>query len=60
MGTATVDLVEYYGHDHVSVVVLDDGTQLAESCPAGPPTFGRGQRVGVRSIAVSAPAFPVG
>ena len=58
-GTATVELVEYYGHDHVSVVVLDDGTSLRSRAP-GAPSFRRGQRVGVRSIAVSAPAFPVG
>jgi iron(III) transport system ATP-binding protein len=57
-GAATVELVEYYGHDHVSVVVLDDGTHL-RSRAAGAPSYGRGQRVGVRSIAVSAPAFPV-
>jgi iron(III) transport system ATP-binding protein len=57
-GAATVELVEYYGHDHVSVVVLDDGTSLRSRAP-GAPSYGRGQRVGVRSIAVSAPAFPV-
>ena len=58
-GAATVDLVEYYGHDHVSVVVLDDGTSLRSRAP-GAPSYRRGQRVGVRSSARSAPAFPVG
>ena len=24
----TIDLVEYYGHDHVSMVDLDDGTSV--------------------------------
>jgi iron(III) transport system ATP-binding protein len=57
-GTATVQLVEYYGHDHVSVVVLDDGTTLRSRAPGAPP-YRRGQRVGVRSAASSAPAFPV-
>ena len=58
-GAATVQLVEYYGHDHVSVVVLDDGTTLRSRAPGAPP-YRRGQRVGVRSAARSAPAFPVG
>jgi iron(III) transport system ATP-binding protein len=57
-GAATVQLVEYYGHDHVSVVVLDDGTSLRSRAP-GAPTYRRGQRVTVRSAARSAPSFPV-
>jgi iron(III) transport system ATP-binding protein len=57
-GAATVQLVEYYGHDHVSVVVLDDGTILRSRAP-GAPSYRRGQRVGVRSAARSAPVFPV-
>jgi iron(III) transport system ATP-binding protein len=57
-GVATVQLVEYYGHDHVSIVVLDDGTTL-RSRASGAPPFGRGQRVGVSSSARSAPAFPL-
>jgi iron(III) transport system ATP-binding protein len=58
-GTATVQLVEYYGHDHVSIVVLDDGTTL-RSRASGAPPFRRGQRVAVSSSARSAPAFPLG
>jgi iron(III) transport system ATP-binding protein len=57
-GAATVELVEYYGHDHVSVVVLDDGSTLRSRAP-GPPPYRRGQRVAVSSAARSAPAFPV-
>jgi hypothetical protein len=53
-----VELVEFYGHDHVSVVLLDDGTSLRSRSPGVPP-YRRGQRVGVRSAARSAPAFPV-
>jgi iron(III) transport system ATP-binding protein len=58
-GEATVQLVEYYGHDHVSVVELDDGTSLRSRGP-GAPSYRRGQRVKVNSAAVSAPAFPLG
>jgi iron(III) transport system ATP-binding protein len=58
-GAATVQLVEYYGHDHVSVVELDDGTILRGRGP-GAPTYRRGQRVCVSSAAGSAPAFPLG
>jgi iron(III) transport system ATP-binding protein len=58
-GAATVQLVEYYGHDHVSVVVLDDGTSLRSRAP-GAPSYRRGQRVAVSSAARSAPSFPVG
>jgi iron(III) transport system ATP-binding protein len=57
-GAATVQLVEYYGHDHVSVVVLDDGTSLRSRAP-GAPSYRRGQRVAVSSAANSAPSFPV-
>jgi iron(III) transport system ATP-binding protein len=57
-GAATVQLVEYYGHDHVSVVELDDGTSVRSRGP-GAPSYRRGQRVGVSSAAVSAPAFPL-
>lgn len=58
-GAATVQLVEYYGHDHVSVIELDDGTSLRSRGP-GAPSYRRGQRVRVNSAAVSAPAFPLG
>ena len=58
-GMATVQLVEYYGHDHVSVVELDDGTSLRSRGPGAPP-YRRGQRVRVNTAAVSAPVFPAG
>jgi iron(III) transport system ATP-binding protein len=56
---ATVELVEYYGHDHVTIVTLDGGNQLRCRTP-GPPRFARGQRVGVRIDGSSAVAFPAG
>jgi iron(III) transport system ATP-binding protein len=56
---ATVELVEYYGHDHVTIVTLDGGNQLRCRTP-GPPRFARGQRVGVRIDGSSAIAFPAG
>jgi iron(III) transport system ATP-binding protein len=56
---ATVELVEYYGHDHVTIVTLDGGNRLRCRTP-GPPRFARGQRVGVRIDGSSAVAFPAG
>jgi iron(III) transport system ATP-binding protein len=44
---ATVELVEYYGHDHVTIVALDDGPRLRCRAP-GSPSFERGQRVAIR------------
>jgi len=58
-GNGIVDLVEFYGHDHVTIVVLDGGTSV-RTRSAGEPLFQRGQRVGVRSTAVDSVAFPVG
>ncbi len=55
-GTGTVELVEYYGHDHVSLVRLDDGFSLRSRSP-GPPRFVRGQRVSVSSSSAALPAF---
>jgi iron(III) transport system ATP-binding protein len=55
-GIATVELVEYYGHDHVTIVVLDDGSRLRSRSP-GAPRFARGQRVSVRSAAPASVAF---
>jgi ABC-type Fe3+/spermidine/putrescine transport system ATPase subunit len=55
-GMGTIDLVEYYGHDHVSIVRLDDGTSV-RSRASGPPRFGRGQRVAVRAATSPMPSF---
>jgi iron(III) transport system ATP-binding protein len=41
---ATVDLVEFYGHDTVYVLRLDDGT-VVRSRAGSTPRFGRGDRV---------------
>ncbi|HSL58656.1 MAG TPA: ABC transporter ATP-binding protein [Acidimicrobiales bacterium] len=54
---ATVRVVEFYGHDSVSVVRLDDGIELRVRS-AGPPRFRRGDRVGVRHHGPPAVAFP--
>jgi iron(III) transport system ATP-binding protein len=56
---ATVELVEYYGHDHVTIVVLDDQSRLRVRAP-GAPRFDRGQRVAVSTSASAAVAFPAG
>jgi iron(III) transport system ATP-binding protein len=45
---ASVELVEYYGHDHVAVVVYPDGRRFRVRAP-GAPRFQRGQSVNVRS-----------
>lgn len=57
--TGTVELVEYYGHDHVTIVVLDDASRLRVRSP-GEPHVERGQRVVVSTSAASAVAFAVG
>ena len=57
--TGTVDLVEYYGHDHVTIVILDDESRLRVRSP-GEPRFDRGQRVVVSTSASAAVAFPAG
>jgi iron(III) transport system ATP-binding protein len=54
---ATVELVEYYGHDHVTIVVTDDDTRLRVRSP-GTPRFERGQRVAVSTSVSAAVAFP--
>jgi iron(III) transport system ATP-binding protein len=59
IGNGVVELVEYYGHDHVSIVLLDDGTTVRSRAP-GAPRFGRGQRVGVSSTATGSIAFSAG
>jgi iron(III) transport system ATP-binding protein len=51
-----IELVEFYGHDHVSVIRLDDGTLLRSRRP-GTPVVSRGQRVRVGSTGVAAVAF---
>jgi iron(III) transport system ATP-binding protein len=56
-GVGTVELVEYYGHDHVTIVLLDDGARLRSRAPGAPPLT-RGQRVAVTSSATAAVAFP--
>ncbi|QGG97037.1 ATP-binding cassette domain-containing protein [Actinomarinicola tropica] len=43
---ATVELVEFYGHDSVTIVRLDDGTEL-RARTAGAPHVRRGDRVRV-------------
>jgi iron(III) transport system ATP-binding protein len=55
-GHGVVELVEYYGHDHVSLVTLDDGTALRSRRP-GAPALRRGQRVTVRTLAGTVAAF---
>ncbi len=57
-GLGTIELVEYYGHDHVSIVRLDDGSVLRSRGP-GAPRHHRGQRVTVRSGAAASPVFAV-
>ncbi len=56
-GVGTVELVEYYGHDHVTIVLLDDGGRLRSRAPGAPP-LARGQRVAVASNATAAVAYP--
>ncbi|MFV0309456.1 MAG: ABC transporter ATP-binding protein [Desertimonas sp.] len=52
----TVELVEYYGHDHVSLVVLDDGLRVRSRQP-GPPLVARGDRVRVSAAGTMTVAF---
>jgi iron(III) transport system ATP-binding protein len=56
---ATVELVEYYGHDHVTIVILDGGPRVRVRSP-GTPQFERGQRVAVSTSVSTAVAFPAG
>lgn len=57
--TATVELVEYYGHDHVVIVSLDDGRSVRCRAP-GAPMFGRGERVAIRPVGLPSIAFAAG
>jgi len=54
--TATVELVEYYGHDHVVIVTLDDGRRFRARGP-GAPHVERGQRVDLVADGSPAVAF---
>lgn len=53
---AEVELVEYYGHDHVTILRLSDG-QRVRSRMTGPPKFQRGESVSVRSTGIPSVAF---
>lgn len=57
-GASTVELVEYYGHDHVLIVAVPGGHTFRVRGP-GAPRFGRGQSVEVRPSASPSTAFPV-
>jgi iron(III) transport system ATP-binding protein len=52
----TVELVEYYGHDHVTIVTLSDGQRLRCRAP-GAPRHQRGQSVSVRSTGAASVGF---
>jgi iron(III) transport system ATP-binding protein len=56
--TASVELVEYYGHDHVTMLRLCDGQQV-RSRRTGPPRFPRGSDVRVRVTETRCAAFGV-
>ena len=55
---ARVDLVEFYGHDSVYELSLDDGLRLRARV-AGAPSLTRGQRVAVRYGGGPTTAWPV-
>jgi len=57
-GTAQVDLVEYYGHDHVLIVVTPDGERI-RCRRTGAPQVGRGQSVTIKPVASAARAFSI-
>ncbi len=54
---ARVDLVEFYGHDSVYEVSLDDGARLRARVAAS-PSLTRGQQVSVRYAGGPTPAWP--
>ncbi len=56
-GASTVELVEYYGHDHVLLVALPDGSWFRVRA-AGAPRFERGQSVEVRPDGSPTVGFP--
>ncbi len=55
---ARVDLIEFYGHDSVYEVTLDDGSRLRARVTAS-PSLVRGQRVTVRYIGGPTAAWPL-
>ncbi len=55
---ARIDLVEFYGHDSVYQVSLDDGSRLRARVGAS-PSLVRGQRVAVRYVGGPTPAWPL-
>ena len=52
----TVELVEYYGHDHVLIVVTPDGERI-RCRRTGAPRVTRGQSVAINSDGAAARAF---
>ncbi|HVL04026.1 MAG TPA: TOBE domain-containing protein, partial [Acidimicrobiales bacterium] len=54
---ARVDLVEFYGHDSVYEISLDDGLHLRARVAAA-PSLARGQRVSVRYAGGPTTAWP--
>jgi iron(III) transport system ATP-binding protein len=57
--SATVVLVEFYGHDSMTLVSLDSGELIRTRCP-GPSRFVRGDRVSVHPVDLPTVAFAVG
>ena len=57
-GNGVVSNVEYFGHDHMVQVELDDGSRLAARI-SGNPRVHRGQRVALASDGSACLAFPV-
>ncbi|MFZ8968574.1 MAG: ABC transporter ATP-binding protein [Ilumatobacteraceae bacterium] len=55
-GIGVVGNVEYFGHDHMVQVDLDDGRRLASRAP-GNPRVQRGQRVRLSCDGSASPAF---
>jgi iron(III) transport system ATP-binding protein len=53
---ATVELIEYYGHDCVTFARLDDG-ELVRVRSASAARFGRGERVGLQYVGGAAVAY---
>lgn len=53
---ASVELVEFYGHDSLTIVRLDSGELVRSRCP-GPSRFVRGDRVSAHTFGVPTVAF---